>query len=57
MAPSSWWTLIDDNEAGHPRMEGKALFHQRVGMVTDAVRGCFEHAGVSGDAIDRFAPR
>ena len=28
----------------------------QVAMVTDVIRGCLEDAGVTADAIDRFAP-
>ena len=41
---------------GHLRMEGKEVFRHAVGMVTDVIRGCFDDAGVTADAIDWFVP-
>jgi len=41
---------------GHLRMEGKEVFKHAVGMVTDAIKACFEEAGVTAQDIDWFVP-
>jgi len=41
---------------GHLRMEGKEVFKHAVGMVTDAIKACFEDAGVTAKDIDWFVP-
>jgi 3-oxoacyl-[acyl-carrier-protein] synthase-3 len=41
---------------GHLRMEGKEVFKHAVGMVTDAIKACFEEAGVTAKDIDWFVP-
>ena len=41
---------------GHLRMEGKEVFKHAVGMVTDAIKACFEEARVTAQDIDWFVP-